>query len=795
MRRGDLSRSPNPVYDPLTGTADGTGRTPFPGNQIPADRFDPVAQKILGLFPQTSDPTALTNNLYAGGPYGFDRHKADVKVNYNPAANFNMFARLGVVKYTLSTVGLLGDPLGGPPVVSAAGAPGTAFGTSYSGSIGATYVVNPSFILDGSFGYTLMDTNQVPLGVEKNAGREFLGIPGTNGTRAFEGGWPRFVVDNYTNFGFDGNTTRPIYWHDPRFQYTGNASLTKGQHNLRFGVDISRQHLNQVQPEFVGAFFGASGGFGFNGGATTVRGGASPNQFNSFGAFLLGQASTLGRTLIVPDNGVTTRATLFSMYARDQWQFNRRLTISYGLRWEYYPMPTRADRGLERYDADTNKMLICGVGATPTNCGVSVSRANFAPRFGLAYRASDTFVLRAGYGITVDPYSLSRPLRTNYPILVVLNVSAPSAFQAAGTLKNGIPAITSPDISKGVVDIPGNVAANTVSTNFRRGYIQSWNFTVEKEIKGGLSAQIAYIGTRQIRQLGFLELNYGVPGGGAAGQALFQKFGRSATTPLVTSLDNSHYDALQTELKRRFANGFQVSAAYTWSKSIGLCCNDNSDGNLGINIPQYLNLNRSVSGFDRTHNFQLSEVYELPFGKGKPFASHGLVAAIAGGWQFNGILSAYTGVPFSVSAAATSLNAPNNTQRADQVKSTVQILGGIGKGSSYFDPLAFAPVTTARFGTAGYNSIRGPGAMNVDAGLFRRFNITERFDLEFRAEAFNFTNTPHFANPGSNVSNLQLNTDGSIRNLGGYSEITSVNGVGRDGIDERVFRFGLRLSF
>jgi hypothetical protein len=125
----------------------------------------------------------------------------------------------------------------------------------------------------------------------------------------------------------------------------------------------------------------------------------------------------------------------------------------------------------------------------------------------------------------------------------------------------------------------------------------------------------------------------------------------------------------------------------------------------------------------------------------------------------------------------------------------VAILGGTGPNQSWFDPLAFAPVTDARFGTAGYNTVRGPGQVNFDLGIVRDFKIGENFNLQFRGEALNMTNTPHFNNPASNVSNLQLNPDGTVRNLAGYSVITSTTGVGREGIDERVFRLGLRLRF
>src|SRR5262245_36455397 len=136
---------------------------------------------------------------------------------------------------------------------------------------------------------------------------------------------------------------------------------------------------------------------------------------------------------------------------------------------------------------------------------------------------------------------------------------------------------------------------------------------------------------------------------------------------------------------------------------------------------------------------------------------------------------------------------PGATQQADQVKPNVETYGNVG--GAYFDPLAFAPVTTARFGNAAAYSMRGPGMVNLDVGLTRVFTVKERYRLQFRAEGLNFTNTPHFANPGGNVSNLVRSQDGSIRDLAGFAQIQSVANTGRDGIDERQFRFTLRVSF
>ena len=180
--------------------------------------------------------------------------------------------------------------------------------------------------------------------------------------------------------------------------------------------------------------------------------------------------------------------------------------------------------------------------------------------------------------------------------------------------------------------------------------------------------------------------------------------------------------------------------------------------------------------------------YDLPFGKGQKYLQSGIGSWLAGGWHTNGILSRTSGTPFTVTTSGTSVNSPGNTQTADQVLSSVAILGGHGVGQPYFNPLAFAPVTDVRFGNSGRDILRGPGVFNLDASLFRDFKVSERFSLQFRAEAFGVTNTPQFGTPGSTVSAATRNADQSIKALNGYTEITSATG-------ERQFRFALRLAF
>jgi len=347
-----------------------------------------------------------------------------------------------------------------------------------------------------------------------------------------------------------------------------------------------------------------------------------------------------------------------------------------------------------------------------------------------------------------------------------------------------------------VIPLPSAFVTTTIDlNNFKRGYIQSWNLTLQKELRYGFVAQAAYVATRAVDQLGPLDINAGqIPGAGTAGQPLRQLYGRTAVTTNYQPLGTNQYNALQSKLERRFAQGVQVSATYTWSKAIGVTAND--DATPRVNALPFYYLNRTILNFDRTQNLAISGVFELPFGKGKHWLSQNRIgSAILGGWRANTLLTLMSGLPFSVSASGSSLNMPgNNTQRADQVKATAEILGGIGSSSSYFDPLAFRPVTTARFGNAGFNSMRGPGVVNMDLGIFREFAIKERLKLQFRVEAFNATNTPHFALPGTNASNLVLNPDNTIRNLAGYSTITSTQNLGKD-FDERHIRFGMRISF
>jgi hypothetical protein len=341
-----------------------------------------------------------------------------------------------------------------------------------------------------------------------------------------------------------------------------------------------------------------------------------------------------------------------------------------------------------------------------------------------------------------------------------------------------------PDYGNGILDIPSDYIFQGLPRELKRGYIQSWNFTLQREMPLGFTAQAGYVATRSVRTLGLVDINAGqVIGAGEDGRPLLTRYGRTAATIILQPVGTGHYDSLQAQLQRRFAEGLALSVNYTFAKAISPL--ENSDWSPNVQALPYSSHNRALTSTDRTHNVGITNIWQLPFGKGRRFLSDkGAVSLILGGWQVNNMISIMTGLPFTVSADGTSLNLPGSNQTADQVKTTVTRLGGVGSESPYYDQSAFAEVTTARFGNTAYNLLRGPGLFNWDFGLFREFSFTERLKMQFRMEAFNFTNTPHLDLPNGYVG------DGPD-----FMTITSVTNLGREGIDERQFRFGLRLVF
>jgi hypothetical protein len=766
MRQGNFNGTGTTVFDPNTGNANGTGRTAFPNNTIPSNLFDSASVIMAGLIPLPNQ-SVFPNNYLAVGRYTALRDNVDFKVNYNPTTKLQIFGRYSFSPYEFFDPPSLGEALGD---ATGGGQPGTAPGLIQTTGIGGTYTVSPSVLVDANIGYTRLALSAKNIDLGKNYGLDVLKIPGTNGPDYLQSGYPRFTFNTFSSIG-NPNVSNPFQFRDPQYVATTNVAVMKGAHSMRFGFEYSKYDINHFQPQ---ASNGPRGGFNFTGGLTSLSGGASTTGYNSWGDFLLGLPQGMGKDVQYL-NPATVRMPSFGLYARDSFQISRKLTINYGVRYEFYPPPRRDHWAGERYDANTD---------TVYRGGYDVGKGQLAPRLGLAYRLNEKTVIRVGAGISVDPDSF-RYLRDDYPATISTQYTGASSFQAAGTLRTGIPAVVGPPLNLESFPLPLAVGTTTFPQVYHRGYVESWNFTIQRDIGSGINLQTAYVGSRGVRQAVNQNINAAGPGGGNNGRALFAKFGRTTNITYHTPFDTSEYDGLQVQATKRIRSTM-LGVSYTYSKAFSW--GDDTDSGLTWNWLPMLQRNRAVAGFDRTQNLQFYGNYELPFGRGHSMAANGVLAAVAGGWQVNWIMSRMSGTPFTVGTSGTSVNSPGNTQTADQVKSTVEVLGGHGVGSPYFDPLAFKAVTDVRFGNTGRNTLRGPGVFNVDASLFRNFALTERFKLQFRAEMFGVTNTPQFGNPGATVSNMTLNADGSVRALGGYTEITGASG-------ERQIRFAAKFSF
>ena len=788
MRAGDFSASPLPIFDPMSAAVGEEGnRTQFPGNMIPESRVN-RASRILADDSDWSLPDrpgvgalGLNRNKLAGITYAFERHQIDSKANFNFSDKWTMFARLSFFYYDQVNPGAFGK-YSGISVHPTNFRTDNGFGPTYSGTISTTYVATRNLIFDAYFGSTLVDSNAFAGNLDQRIGFDLLGIPGTNGdgvpgeAGTFYGGMPRMRFDGgFGNLGYQA--TSPFIGHDYLHQIVFNGNWTKGTHDIRFGTDTFLTQINQEVANFPGGDAPA-GGFRFRNN-TTGRPGTRTNEYNAMASFMLGLSRDSARNFLNGKN-LQTRSRQYSLYVRDRWQVRPDLTISYGTRWEYYPFPVRPTRGVERFDIDNNVMLVCGLGSVPRDCGLPQSKTQFAPRVGIAWRAADTFVVRAGYGLTYDPFNLGRDLRGNLPTQFSQRLPSPNNYSWSTTLDDGFPAIP-PIPTDDRIAMPLNANVATADENYKRGYIQSWNFTLEKQF-GDWIASAGYVATRSTRQSSRIEANWSDLGTGNGGRQLRLRYGRTANTLFWGSLGTPKYDSLQVKVTRRSRVGHTLNIAYTWGHGRGYTA-EGSTAQPRVRHPAYYRLNYGSLNQDIRHNLVISNTYELPFGKGKSFAQSGAAAAVLGGWQVNVLASLYTGRPTTPTAPTGSHNSRPSGQFADCLAPPRKI----GSPDEWWDISTLADPEdqggTPRFGTCGSNILRGPGLINADMGIFRRFQPTERLSVQFRAEAFNVTNTPHFATPTASISSSN------------FGVVTGMANTGREGNDQRVFRFGLRLAW
>ena len=774
FRNGDF-RGFGTIFDPgPTGTIAAASRQPFANNIIPTNRISPVARAILTRVPLPNLPGA-TNNYEAAGTFIQDRDQFDVKINHIFGDNTNGFVRYSFFKANTSDVPAFGE-LGGP---STGGVATAAIGPSrnQSGTINLTHTFSPSLVTEGRLGFVrVLIAGASP--TEADLATQ-LGIPGINQGDFFTGGLPAISIGGFNlgNTPFLGiATTVPFKIAETSYNIVNNWTKTMGNHTFRFGGDIRNLILNKFQA----AGSNPRGNFTFSSGLTSRTTGTSAN---SFAAFLLGLPQTVNRTTVTQLGGYRLRQYFF--FAQDRWQVNPKLTLNYGLRYEIYPYSTPANPGDQsRYDPATNQVLIAGFGPVDERLGVKTDFTNFAPRLGLAYRLDDKTVIRTGYGISYIPLSVNTLATQNFggqtDVTFTGNAAQLPPRDARGnviTISTGIPSATGVDTTSGIVTPPGNATLGVVNPNQKRGYVQSYNFTLERDIYGFVSS-VGYVGSRGTRLPGTLNINAAPPGSLQNERPLARLFGRTSDTFVSDFMLSNSYHSMQARVDRRFRGYGRITAAYTFSKSLDYTDAFSLDDDLSTDN------NRGPSSFDRRHNLVVSHVVRLPFGRGgKLFDSNGLRwQGLLGGFTLSGVFTTRSGTPVDIfnvnliTDPAGRSNRPLGAEDRPNVTGTPRILGGLGPGQLFFDTSVFSDPLPGQTGNVGRNSLRGPRFFNYNATLARTFSLTEQFRLQFQATAFNVTNTPHFRNPSGDFT-------------------SSAFGESRTTFGERSIRFGLKLSF
>jgi hypothetical protein len=552
--------------------------------------------------------------------------------------------------------------------------------------------------------------------------------------------------------------------------------------------------LNHRQAEF--GDYGLKGGLSFSGNTTGAPGYISPG-WNNYAAFLLGLSGYYAKDTLTEDQ--TGREWQWAYYLRDRWRVNNRLTLNLGLRIENYPLMHRANRGLERLDYSTYNVLIGGFGGVPEDVGLQLKKWYFAPRVGAAYRLDNKSVLRGGYGLTFNALPWSRPLRGSFPQDINFNSTAENYYWTT-TLATGIPPTPIPDISSGKVKLPAGVFMRSPNVGTEafpgagkgldRAKIHQWNISFQRELPLKLVTTVAYVGTKTDGGYADLNINYGEPGGGNASRKYFAVAGTTAINDWANRT-KTRYNALQVELNRGLSQGLMLKGAYTFSRAKNMA---DEDGWVGLtwNHPLKFEDNFALGGFDRTHNFQMGFLYELPFLK----TNNAWAGKLLGGWQVNGIYAAYSGTPYSIGGTNTPLNCQGCGSVYINVSGDPEPVGKVGSGTTetYYDKSLFSQPTGLDkngFGTSKRNQFRRPPDWNLDFSLFKSFKVSERIRPEFRLEAANVFNHTIWGAP---ITTFTANNFLQFT----PSQSDSGSGLGAGGTPvpgARRIQMGLRVSF
>jgi len=757
---GDFSGF-QPVFDPTTTTVvNGVAtRQQFPGNQIPLARYDPVAVKLLSMFPAPNFPgnassSGVANNYLSNPSEQNNSDGYDVRIDHKVSDANSLFFRFSFNNHTLVNPGALP-----PPLYDGSFLTGTTVTQVRAGVLAFTHIFNPRMVNELRGAYLYNNSALRAFNTNINGAAE-LGIPGIPFTPG-NGGLPTFSVAGINGFG--GSMYSPTIEVQNEFLLLDTLSLVRGAHTLKMGGEFRpRVNFSFEQP------IAPRGGFTITGNFTR-----DPNNLSNTG---LGVADlALGiptQSLITTSENNHFQEPAYFAFLQDDYKAAKKLTLNLGVRYEFVSNPTEKNNAQANFNLATRALdIVKGVTTPlPSNfdfADIPVNRnasrtlvpnnfVDFAPRVGFAYNVLPKTVLSGGFGTffaSFEPGPLSDPNPgLNPPFHEQSTFTAPSLIEPSPSvpqLSGGFPsnALANPDTAS-FFSIGVNAPGFPFSLPLKNPYVMDWNLSVQQELGWRSVFDFAYAGSRGDRLYEFRNANQPLatadPTSPLDPRRPLPYLGQGVT--LWCSCGYSDYHALQTKFEKQFSQGLTFLAAYTWSKTI----DEASQASFGLGSNSGFRDSTRDPGeekgdadYDIRHRFVFSYSYNLPFGRGNRFGANanGFVDSLIGRWQLVGIDAFQTGFPFTIVASANSANSTGQT-RPDRVPgvslTTNQTI------LQWYNPAALQPAVLGTYGNAGRNILEGPGTKEVDFSVFKNFSLLGDRQLQFRVEFFNILNHPNF---------------------------------------------------
>lgn len=792
------------IYDPTT-TRVVNGRivrTPFPGNRINTP-LDPAAVALLQRIPVPNTQVG-PNNFTRTANDSDHQNQFDTRLDFARGTNDHAFTRYTYYNEVETPVAPFAD---GSGVIT-----GTVLGTGNvsgpSNILGQQAILNETHtfsthLANGArLGYTRRANDQSGAALANTASAA-LNVPGIPTNAAFNNALPLFTFTGFQQLGSSASTFSQ--YQTGVWEFVDTVLFARGKHDIRAGADIRWYQLNAVSPP------NPTGSFAFTTtGTDTQSASGAATGGNSFASFLLGQVDTF--SIDLQTSILRPRDHVQEYFVQNDWRVTPRLTANLGVRWTLNNPSTEKNNQGAVFNLGTQLLDYAGVNGNPRSAR-QTHYGDLGPRIGFAYSADQKTVIRSGFGIVFfDQSGITTPFTLpQFPFIQNVRQATQDAVTAPFTLSQGPsvgPIALTPNAGLGQSVYTSNRTASS-------GYVQQWNVAVQRAVTNSLSFEIAYVGSHgvhvgvpdsNLNQLTAAQLATGsaltrqvsspyfgqLPGSSTIGgrtvaaAQLLRPYPRFQNVAIYrNNTGQTNYNAVEAKIEERLRRGVAFTFAFTHSRLIDdasavfsstVLSSPNSSSLIAADTYRPY-LERDVSAGDMPNVIAGSVVYGLPVGRGHRFGASALGNAMVGGWSVNSIVTAQSGMPVPVTQA-TNLNAFAGfaLQRPKLVGRPNLAPDGGRSPARFFNRDAFAAAPQFTIGNASRNPVRGPAYRNWDASLIKRTTLAQGASLEFRAELFNVTNTPAFAQPNGSFGTAA------------FASISSTVA------EERVAQFALRLT-